>query len=104
MVTKDNDAWKASQPTITASVADGVLSYTVTPGVGATNMYILPFGYTDYRNSITNTYMLTINPNAIQSATEYTGTLNEVQEDAFVMVAWTDAEGNLYEIKKSTDL
>lgn len=104
LVTKDNDAWKASQPTITASVADGVLSYTVTPGAGATNMYILPFGYTDYRESITNTYMLTINPNAIQSATEYTGTLNEVQEDAFVMVAWTDAEGNLYEIKKSTDL
>lgn len=104
LVEAGTDKWNASQPTIKAEVANGVLSYTVTPGAGATNMYILPFAYTDYREAITNTYMLTINPNVIQSATEYTGSLNEVQEDAFVMVAWTDAEGNLYQIKKSTDL
>ena len=108
LVEKGADAWTASQPTITTEVVTGddglmTLNYTVTPGTGATNMYIYAFPSTNYRTSVTNTYMLTVSPEAIQSATAYTGTLGSVQEDALVIVAWTDAEGNLYEIKKSTD-
>jgi hypothetical protein len=43
--------------------------------------------------------MLTINPEAVQSATQYTGVLAGVPEEATVAVAWTDAAGNLYQAK-----
>ena len=107
-IAKDADAWKASQPTITATLvdeADGskTLNYTVTPGAGVTNMWIYTHPGELYYNEDTTTFMVMLNPESVQSATAYTGSKIEVTESAVVAVTWTDAEGNIYTHKKSTD-
>lgn len=107
-IAKDADAWKASQPTITTTLvdeADGskTLNYTVTPGAGVTNMWIYTHPGELYYNEDTTTFMVMLNPESVQSATAYTGSKIEVTESAVVAVTWTDAEGNIYTHKKSTD-
>ena len=98
-IANTDPAWEASQPTIEATLAAGTLNYTVTPGAGATNMWIIAVPNRYYYDDDDLTYMLTINPEAVQSATQYTGVLAGVPEEATVAVAWTDAAGNLYQAK-----
>ena len=98
-IANTDPAWEASQPTIEATLAGSTLNYTVTPGAGATNMWIIAVPNRYYYDDDDLTYMLTINPEAVQSATQYTGVLAGVPEEATVAVAWTDAAGNLYQAK-----
>ena len=93
------EAWTASEPTIEATLAGGVLSYTVTPGAGVKDMYILAVPNALYYSIETLTYMLSINPEAVKSSTAYSGTLEGVYETATVAVAWTDEAGNIYQAK-----
>ena len=92
-------AWAASEPTIEANVAAGVLSYTVTPGAGVKDMYILAVPNELYYSEDTLTYMLSINPDAVKTSAAYNGTLEGVVEKACVAVAWTDEAGNIYQAK-----
>ena len=98
-VDESAETWAASQPTIEASLAGGVLSYTVTPGAGVKDMYILAVPNALYYSIETLTYMLTINPEAVQSSTAYSGTVEGVSYEGTVAVAWTDEAGNLYQAK-----
>ena len=93
------EAWTASEPTIEATLAGGVLSYTVTPGAGVKDMYILAVPNALHYSIETLTYMLYINPEAVKSSTAYSGTLEGVYETATVAVAWTDEAGNIYQAK-----
>ena len=93
-------SWAASEPTIEATKAAGVLSYSVTPGAGVKDMYILAVPNRLYYSEDTLTYMLSINPEAIKVSEAYSGTLDGVTEEATVAVAWTDEAGNLYQAKK----
>ena len=98
-VDESAETWAASQPTIEASLAGGVLSYTVTPGAGVKDMYILAVPNALYYSIETLTYMLTINPDAVKSATAYSGSVEGVSYEGTVAVAWTDEAGNLYQAK-----
>ena len=93
-------AWAASEPTIEATKASGVLTYSVTPGAGVKDMYILAVPKHLYYDDDTLTYMLSINPEAVKTSEAYNGTLEGVVEDACVAVAWTDEAGNLYQAKQ----
>ena len=93
-------AWAASEPTIEATKAGGVLTYSVTPGAGVKDMYILAVPNRLYYDDDTTTYMLSINPEAVKTSTAYNGTLEDVVDEACVAVAWTDEAGNLYQAKK----
>ena len=93
-------AWAASEPTIEATKAAGVLSYSVTPGAGVKDMYILAVPNRLYYDDDTTTYMLSINPEAVKTSEAYSGTLEGVVDEACVAVAWTDEAGNLYQAKK----
>ena len=99
-VAETDAAWVASQPTIEATLEAATLNFTVTPGAGATNMWILSAPNRFYYDDDDLTYMLTINPESVQSATTYTGSLAGIPEEATVAVVWTDAEGKLYQAKK----
>ena len=92
-------SWVASQPMIVATLSGDTLSYTVTPGAGAKEMYILAVPNRLYYDADTTTYMLSINPAAVKSSVEYSGTLAGVPEEATVAVAWTDEAGNIYQAK-----
>ena len=83
-------AWAASEPTIEVNVAAGVLSYTVTPGAGVKDMYVLAVRNNLYYSIETLTYMLSINPDAVKTSTAYSGTLEGVFEEGCLAVAWTD--------------
>ena len=98
-VDESAETWAASQPTIEASLAGNVLSYTVTPGAGVKDMYILAVPNALYYSIETLTYMLTINPEAVQSSTAYSGSVEGVSYEGTVAVAWTDEAGNLYQAK-----
>ena len=93
-------AWAASEPTIEATKAAGVLTYSVTPGAGVKDMYILAVPNRLYYDDDDLTYMLSINPEAVKTSTAYSGTLEDVVDEACVAVAWTDEAGNLYQAKK----
>lgn len=93
-------AWAASEPTIEATKAAGVLTYSVTPGAGVKDMYILAVPNRLYYDDDTTTYMLSINPEAVKTSEAYNGTLEDVVDEACVAVAWTDEAGNLYQAKK----
>ena len=93
-------AWAASEPTIEATKAAGVLTYSVTPGAGVKDMYILAVPNRLYYDDDTTTYMLSINPEAVKTSEAYSGTLEGVVDEACVAVAWTDEAGNLYQAKK----
>ena len=95
-------AWAASEPTVEATLAANTLTYTVTPGTGATKIYVLVVPNQLYYGEETLTYMLTINPQTIVSETAVSGTLAGVPENATIAVAWTDAEGKLYQVKEMT--
>ena len=62
-------------------------------------MYILAVPNALYYSIETLTYMLTINPEAVQSSTAYSGTVEGVSYEGTVAVAWTDEAGNLYQAK-----
>ncbi len=99
-------SWTASEPTVTAELVTGenglkTLTYTVTPGAGATEMYILAAPQRFYYDDDTLTYALTLHEEAVTTSAEYTGTLAGVPEEATVAVSWKDAEGNLYQVKKT---
>ena len=98
-VDESAETWAASQPTIEASLAGNVLSYTVTPGAGVKDMYILAVPNALNYSIETLTYMLTINPEAVQSSTAYSGSVEGVSYEGTVAVAWTDEAGNLYQAK-----
>ena len=93
-------SWAASEPTIEATKAAGVLSYSVTPGAGVKDMYILAVPNPFYYDDDTLTYMLSINPEAIKVSEAYSGTLDDVYDQYCVAVAWTDEAGNIYQAKK----
>ena len=93
-------AWAASEPTIEATKAAGVLTYSVTPGAGVKDMYILAVPNRLYYDDDTTTYMLSINPEAVKTSEAYSSTLEGVVDEACVAVAWTDEAGNLYQAKK----
>ena len=92
-------SWTASEPTIEASLAGGVLTYSVTPGAGVKDMYVLAVPNNLYYSIETLTYMLSINPDAVKTSAAYNSTLEGVTETATVAVAWTDEAGNIYEAK-----
>ena len=46
------------------------------------------------------TYALPLHADAVKSTTAVSGTLENVAENATVAVAWTDAAGNIYQVKK----
>ena len=92
-------AWAASEPTIEATKAGGVLTYSVTPGAGVKDMYILAVPNRLYYSEETTTYMLSINPEAVKTSAAYNGTLEGVVDEACVAVAWTDEAGNIYQAK-----
>ena len=92
-------SWTASEPTIEASLAGGVLTYSVTPGAGVKDMYVLAVPNNLYYSIETLTYMLSINPDAVKTSAAYNSTLEGVTETATVAVAWTDEAGNIYQAK-----
>ena len=99
-------SWTASEPTVTAELVAGedglkTLTYTVTPGAGATEMYILAVPQRFYYDDDTLTYALTLHQDAVKATAEYSGTLAGVPEEATVAVSWKDAAGNLYQVKKT---
>lgn len=99
-------SWTASEPTVTAELVAGedglkTLTYTVTPGAGATEMYILAAPQRFYYDDDTFTYALTLHQDAVKATAEYSGTLAGVPEEATVAVSWKDAAGNLYQVKKT---
>ena len=98
-VEKTAAEWTASEPTVTASLSGNTLSYTVTPGAGATKVWIFAHPYRLYYEDNTLTYMMTLNPECIASETAYSGTLDMATAESHIYVAWTDAAGNLYQAK-----
>ncbi|MBP3498113.1 MAG: hypothetical protein J6K33_09815 [Alistipes sp.] len=93
-------AWTASEPTVEATLEAGVLTYTVTPGAGAAEIYVLAVPNKLYYDDDDLTYALPLHTDAVKSTTAVSGTLENVPEQATVAVAWKDAEGNIYQVKK----
>ncbi len=94
--------WTASEPTVTVSLDGGVMSYTVTPGAGASKVYIYPHPSKLYYEDNTLTYMMTLNPECITTDSTYSGNITVVEEMPHIYVAWSDAAGNLYQVKDVT--
>ena len=95
-------AWTASEPTVEATLEAGVFTYSVTPGAGATEIYVLAVPNRLYYDDDDLTYALPLHSEAVKSSTAVSGTLENVPEEATVAVAWTDAAGNIYQVKKVT--
>ena len=93
-------AWTASEPTVEATLEAGVLTYTVTPGAGAAEIYVLAVPNKLYYDDDDLTYALPLHTGAVKSTTAVSGTLENVAEIATVAVAWSDAAGNIYQVKK----
>ena len=93
-------AWTASEPTVEATLEAGVLTYSVTPGAGAAEIYVLAVPNKLYYDDDDLTYALPLHADAVKSTTAVSGTLENVAENATVAVAWTDAAGNIYQVKK----
>lgn len=93
-------AWTASEPTVEATLEAGVLTYTVTPGAGAAEIYVLAVPNKLYYDDDDLTYALPLHTGAVKSTTAVSGTLENVAEKATVAVAWSDAAGNIYQVKK----
>ena len=93
-------AWTASEPTVEATLEAGVLTYSVTPGAGAAEIYVLAVPNKLYYDDDDLTYALPLHADAVKSTTAVSGTLENVPENATVAVAWTDAAGNIYQVKK----
>ena len=94
-------AWTASEPTVEATLEAGVFTYSVTPGAGATEIYVLAVPNLLYYDDDDLTYALPLHSEAVKSSTAVSGTIENVPEQATVAVAWTDAAGNLYQVKKT---
>ena len=94
-------AWTASEPTVEATLEGGVFTYSVTPGAGATEIYVLAVPNLLYYDDDDLTYALPLHSEAVKSSTAVSGTIENVPEQATVAVAWTDAAGNLYQVKKT---
>ncbi len=94
-------SWTASEPTVEATLEGGVFTYSVTPGAGATEIYVLAVPNLLYYDDDDLTYALPLHPEAVKSSTTVSGSLTGVFEQATVAVAWTDAAGNLYQVKKT---
>jgi hypothetical protein len=95
-----NSNWTFSKPTVTATLANNVLSYTVKPGlVKALTYYIKAYPSRRYvSNTQMEAYALTLMDDVVKiGAQEYSGTLTEVPEEATIVVAWEDKNGYLYE-------
>lgn len=95
-------AWTASEPTVEATLEAGVFTYSVTPGAGATEIYVLAVPNRLYYDDDDLTYALPLHSEAVKSSTAVSGTIENVPEEATVAVAWTDAAGNIYQVKKVT--
>lgn len=93
-------AWTASEPTVEATLEAGVLTYTVTPGAGAAEIYVLAVPNKLYYDDDDLTYALPLHTGAVKSTTAVSGTLENVPENATVAVAWSDAAGNIYQVKR----
>lgn len=93
-------AWTASEPTVEATLEAGVLTYSVTPGAGAAEIYVLAVPNKLSYDDDDLTYALPLHADAVKSTTAVSGTLENVPENATVAVAWTDAAGNIYQVKK----
>ena len=93
-------AWTASEPTVEATLEAGVLTYSVTPGAGAAEIYVLAVPNKLSYDDDDLTYALPLHADAVKSTTAVSGTLENVAENATVAVAWTDAAGNIYQVKK----
>ena len=94
--------WTASEPAVTVEKNGGVVSFTVTPGAGASKVYIYPRQGQLYYDESTLTYMMTLNPECITTDAAYSGTITIADDVPHVYVAWSDAAGNLYQVKDVT--